>query len=298
MKKIPIAVLLLSFFLGVLLTACKKEIDFDYNEIPAIVVVEGKMTNEGTEVMITKSRSVTDSVWGRCLPGAVVTVSSSGVSETIAYDAQAGCYRSSLKGIPGQTYQLAVDFEGRHYEGVAKMPAATSILSTELYWFSMLNERIVIYEMWATDPEPNERNYYWYRMDRITHHPHFKDWKHHKPYVWNAFDDRGNPPGLVYRDIMCMSERAAEEDKEENWEKILYEGDTLTFQLMTIDRSSFEYFTSLKAGQSGGANPRSNLTGGCLGYFTAGSVSRADTLVFYYDSIKPQATFNDFLVNK
>ena len=76
MKKIPIAVLLLSFFLGVLLTACKKEIDFDYNEIPAIVVVEGKVTNEGTEVMITKSRSVTDSVWGRCLPGAVVTVSS------------------------------------------------------------------------------------------------------------------------------------------------------------------------------------------------------------------------------
>ena len=100
MKKIPIAILLQFSLLVVLLTACKKEIDFDYNEIPAIVVVEGRVTNEGTEVMITKSRSVTDSVWGHCLPGAVVTVSSSGVSETIAYDVQSDCYRSLLKGTP------------------------------------------------------------------------------------------------------------------------------------------------------------------------------------------------------
>jgi hypothetical protein len=82
----------------------------------------------------------------------------------------------------------------------------------------------------------------------------------------------------------------AEEDEEENWDRILYEGDTITFQLMPIDRVSFDYFTSLRAGQSGGANPRSNLSGGCLGYFTAGCVTRADTMVFHYDSIKPHAT--------
>jgi hypothetical protein len=60
---------------------------------------------------------------------------------------------------------------------------------------------------------------------------------------------------------------------------------------MTIDRPTFDYFQSLRAGQSGGANPRSNLSGGCLGYFTAGSLMHADTLVFSYDSIKPNATF-------
>ena len=274
-------------------TACKKEIDFDYNEIDPIVVVEGRVTNEGTEVLVTKSRSVTDSVKSHCLPGAVVTVSSAdGVSERIDYDPQAQCYRSPLKGRVGETYRLTVDFEGHHYEGQATMPPAAPILSTEFLWLTMFGEKAVVYEMWARDPTPDERNYYWYRIDRITHHPHFANKTLTEPYLWSVFDDRGNPPGLLYRDVMCMPMKMAEEDKEEYWKRILYEGDSIVFQLMTIDRTTFDYFTSLRAGQSGGANPRSNLTGGCLGYFTAGSLTRADTLVFHYDSIKPKATFH------
>lgn len=290
-------------FLLLLFTACKKTIDFDYNEIAPIVVVEGRVTNEGTEIVVTKSRSVTDSVRGRCLPGAVVTVSSDGVSETIPYDALSLSYRSSLKGTPGKTYRLTVDFEGQRYEGESTMYAAAPILSAEFFWFSVLDERMVVYEVWAVDAAPDERNYYWYRMNRITHHPHFKDRKNMevgdrivergKAYTWSVFDDRGNPPGLLYRDIMCMSERAAEEDEEENWDRILYEGDTVTFQLMTIDRAAYDYFTSLRAGQGGGANPRSNLTGGCQGYFAAGSVTRADTLVFSYDAVKQEPTFTN-----
>ena len=286
MRKILFYILLITCGL----TACKEEIDFDYNEIDSIVVVEGRVTNEGTEVMITRSRSMTDSVRGRCLPGAVVTVSVNGVNETIAYDPQAQLYRSSLKGMAGQTYRLTVDFENQHYEGTATMPAAAPVLSSEYLWFPVLDDRMVVYELWAADPEPTERNYYWYRMDRVTHHPHFKDRKHIPAYQWGAIDDRGDPLGMVHCAVYCMSERMADEDEEENWERILYEGDTITFQLMTIDRASFDYFTSLRAGQSGGANPRSNLSGGCLGYFTAGSLTRADTLVFHYDSIKPHAT--------
>lgn len=278
-----------------LITACKKVIDFDYNEIAPIVVIEGRVTNEGTEVVVTKSRSVNDSVMGPCQAGAVVVVSHQGVSETIPYDSHSKSYRSALKGKAGETYRLSVDFEGRHYEGEAVMHAPAPILSAEFIWFSMLDERMVVYELWALDPAPDERNYYRYRVDRLTHHPHFKDKRKGKAYAWNVFDDRGNPPGLLYRDIFCMSERAADEDKEENWDRILYEGDTITFQLMTIDRATYDYFTSLRTGQGGGANPRSNLTGGCLGYFTAGSVTRADTLVFRYDSIKPKATFTNQL---
>ena len=272
------------------LTACKKEIDFDYNEIDPIVVVEGRVTNEGTEVMVTRSRSVTDSVKRRCLTGAVVTVSSNDVNEVIGYDPQAQCYHSPLQGRVGQTYRLTVDFEGHHYEGSATMPAAAPILSSEFIWFSVLDERMVVYELWAADPVPGERNYYWYRMDRTTHHPHSEAKRLKSPYAWSVFDDRGNPPGLIFRDIFCMSERMVEEDEEENWDRILYDGDTVTFQLMAIDRPTHEYFSSLRAGQGGGANPRSNLTGGCLGYFTAGSLTRADTLVFRYDSIKSHAT--------
>ena len=291
MRNRIIMIYVLCMAAAMLLTACKKEIDFDYNEIDPIVVIEGRVTNEGTTIMITKSRSVTDSVRGRCLTGAVVTISGGGVSEVIAYDPQAQCYRSSLKGTVGESYQLTVDFEGHHYEGTATMPAAAPILQAGFLWFTMLDERMVVYEIWASDPNHEERNYFWFRMDRRTHHPHFEGKQKTEPYRWNVFDNRGTPPGLLYRDIMCMSERMAEEDKEDDWDRILYEGDSIMCQLMSIDRATYDYFTSLRAGQGNGANPRSNLTGGCLGYFTAGSVTYSDTLVFHYDDIKSEMAF-------
>lgn len=271
---------------ALMMMGCKKEIFFDYNEIEPVVVVEGRVTNEGTQVFVSKSRSMNDSVKARCLMGALVTVTADGVERVVAYDEQKGCYASNLIGTPGTTYQLAVDFEGHHYEGTSTMPSVAPVLSAEFLWQPVLEEKLLAYEVWAVDPNPQERNYYWYRMDRTWHHPHFEGENHKEAYRWNAFDDRGCPPGKIYRDVMCMSERAAEEDEEENWKGILYEGDTITFQLMTIDRDTYEYFTSLRAGQGGGANPRTNLTGGCQGYFAAGSVSHADTLVYSKEIIK------------
>ncbi len=271
--------------LGVLLAGCKKEIDFDYNEMEPIVVVEGRLTNEGAKVMITKSRSVTDSVKSRCLTGADVHILAEGIDVTLNYNIAKGCYESNLKGIPGTTYQLSVDFEGKHYEGSSTMLPPAPIVTTQFLWQEILDERLLAFEVLAIDPDSLERNHFWYRMDRITHHPHFEGKDMSEPYRWGIFTDRGNPPGKILRDVTCMSEKAAEEDEEENWKGILYEGDTITFQLMTLDLPAYEFYSTLRAGQGGGANPRSNLTGGCQGCFVAGSVSRADTIVFSYSKV-------------
>lgn len=276
--------LALSFLL---LVACTKEIDFDYNDVSPVVMIEGNVSNEGCEVLITKTRHMADSTKSPCLTGASVVITSEGVSQTLPFDAHTRSYRSPFKGTPRQTYQLSIDFEGQHYEATSTMPAPAPIKSATFLWQTIMKERLLAYEVWAIDPYPDERNYYWYRMDRISHHPHFDTKKLTEAYRWNVFDDRGFPPGLIYRDVICMSERAAEEDKEENWKSILYEGDTITFQLMTIDRPTYDFFRSLRSGQSGGANPSTNITGApCLGYFTATSITHADTVVFHYDNIQ------------
>ena len=286
MKKKVYCILLLFYFF-IFHSSCTKEIDFDYNEVTPLVMIEGRVTNEGCEVLITKTRSVTDSVKSPCLQGAEVAITAEGVNEILSYDTISHSYRSSFCGTPGQTYHLSITFEGCHYEGTSTMPAPAPIKSTEFLWQSIMDERLLAFEVWAHDLEPNERNYYWYRMDRYSKHPHFEKKPIKGAYRWNVFDDRGCPPGLIYRDVMCMSERAAEEDEEENWKSILYEGDSITFTLMTIDEPSYEFFRSLRAGQSGGANPTSNLTGSsCLGYFTATSITHAEPIVFSYDSIK------------
>lgn len=277
-------------------TACKKEIDFDFHEVDPIIVIEGRVTNEGTSVMITPSRPVTDSVRPRCLQGAVVTIlcksvpegqaTADGTPTLLTYDRATDSYRSDMKGAAGTTYGLSVDYNGRHYEASAFMPAMAPILSADFFWMSVIDERMLVYELWAVDPYPAERNQYLYRVDRISHHPHFEGKTNTEPYRWGVVDDRGFPPGKVFIDVMCSNEKTMDEDKEENWKSILYDGDSIRCQLMTIDRSVYDYFTSLRAGQSGGANPRSNITGGCLGYFAAGYVSRTDTLVFRRDSVK------------
>lgn len=276
------------------IVGCTKEIDFEYNEMTPLVVIEGQVTNEGTRVMVTQTRSVYDREKSRCLPGAVVTVSTSNVTTPIPYDATAGCYRSPLVGEPGLSYHLRVELDGKTYESTSTMPYPSKVLSALFFWQSVIDERLLVYELWATDPEPSERNYYWYRVDRLTHHPHFDGKDMSEAYLWGAFDDRGNPPGLVYRDVMCMSERMADEDEEENWKRILYEGDSLTCQLMNIDQGVHEYLTSLRAGQGGGANPKTNISGGCQGYFAAMSIAHADTIVYRHEEIREFEDFADY----
>ena len=126
------------------LTGCKKEIDFDFHEVEPVVVIEGRVTNEGAVVTVTQSRSVTDSVRPHCLPGAVVTITTEGNTTTLPYDAASNSYRSATAGVAGNTYQLDVDFAGHHYEASAYMPLAAPILSADFFWMSMLDERMLV----------------------------------------------------------------------------------------------------------------------------------------------------------
>lgn len=268
------------------LAACTKAIDFDFHEVEPIVVIEGRVTNEGTFVVITQSRSVTDSVHSRCMTGAVVSITTDDSTTILSYDAASDSYRSSMTGVAGKTYQLSVDFDGHHYEATSCMPASAPILSSGFFWMSMMDERMLVYELWAVDPDPSERSHYWYRIDRISHHPHFEGKTTTEPYRWGVLDDRGCPPGKVFIDMMCASEKKMDKDEEEDWKSILYDGDTITCQLMTITPTVYDYFRALRAGQRGGANPHSNITGGCLGYFLAGSITHTDTVVFNRNNVQ------------
>ena len=269
-----------------LLTACTKEIDFDFNEIDPIVVIEGKVTNEGMSVIITRSRSVTDSVHARCLQGANVVISDGTTTTILPYDAATDSYYSSTPGTAHHTYRLAVSFEGAHYEASSTMPPAAPIVSSEFMWLPMMDSRMLCYEMWAVDPEPDVRNYYWVQMHRISHHPHFDGKRQTEPFGWDLFDDRGCPPGTLFIDWMIASEQSMDEDKEENWKHLLYDGDSVSLRLMSVDPQVYNYLLELGSGQHNGANPHSNITGGCLGYFAACSVTHTDTIVFNRNNLK------------
>lgn len=264
--------------------SCQKEIELDYRDIEPVVSIEGRVTNEQVYVLITRTRSMNDSVKSRGIGGAVVTISSEDGTEQLVYDARDGYYRpaSGMKGMPGRTYRLDVTLDGHQYAASSTMPRQAPIVSTQFIWQSLLDNGMLMYEMWATDPEPDVRNYYWYRVDRRAKDPKVRQKQGTDAYRWSSFDDRGAINARIYRDIMCVNEEMmdGQDIEDDQLKSILFDGDTITLQLMTIDRAMFEYYQSLSVGQRMGANPISNISGGCLGYFAAGSVSHADTVIY------------------
>lgn len=264
--------------------SCQKEIELDYRDIEPVVSIEGRVTNEQVYVLITRTRSMNDSVKSRGIGGAVVTISSEDGTEQLVYDARDGYYRpaSGMKGVPGRTYRLDVTLDGHQYAATSTMPRQAPIVSTQFIWQSLLDNGMLMYEMWASDPEPDMRNYYWYRVDRRAKDPKVRQKQGTDAYRWSSFDDRGAINARIYRDIMCVNEEMmdGQDIEDDQLKSILFDGDTITLQLMTIDRAMFEYYQSLSVGQRMGANPISNISGGCLGYFAAGSVSHADTVIY------------------
>ncbi len=282
MSRAPYIILLLAAWLA----ACEKELDFSYHTTEPLLVIEGRVTNEGSEVLITRTRAVDDSVRSRGLSGAEVLVTCDDGSTTLLpFDPATGTYRSPMKGETGHSYQLKVHFEGRSYSATSNMPPVATILSANFLWQSVMGSRLLVYEMWAAEQQPSERNFYCYRMDRRSSHPNMKGKRQGDTYRWAVFDNRGCPPGYIYRDVMCSSEQLMDDEDEEYWNTTLYEGDIITFQLMSIDRSVYDYYASLRTGQNGGANPRSNISGGCLGYFAAMNISRTSPQVFHRDDV-------------
>jgi len=266
------------------LTACKKEIEMDYREVEPLIMIEGRVTNEGVSVLITRTRNMDDPVKGRGLPGAEVCIEADGATEKLLYDPATGCYisPSGMKGQTGKTYRMTADFEGNHYEATSTMPPPADIKATQFKWLDFMGDRMLFFIFEATDPQPDQLNYYWYRMDRETTNPWLLEHTDtSEAYRWGVFDNRGSIPGLIIHDIICMTENNAEKDEEEDRKRLLYDGDIVSLSLMTIDRATFEYFKTLSAGQRGGANPKGNITGGCLGYFTATSITRATPIVYH-----------------
>ena len=230
------------------------------------VVIEGRVTNETVSVLITTTCDMEDSVkvCGRD-DDTVILSDDKGFNDELLYEAD-GRYRSpsQLTGAPGTAYTLTVETGGKTYTSSSVMQRQAVILSTAFRWEKFMNSRMLYYEVEVEDIK-GEENHYCYHM-----------YRNGEPYRWNVFTDQGDTDGIIFVDITCMDEDTAEENKEEDPNDILYEGDRITVEVQTIDRRAYDYLCSLGLSERTSANPIANFTGGCLGYFSAYSAVRVE----------------------
>jgi hypothetical protein len=271
MKRISfISIALITLFT----TSCKDDIDFDYHDIAPKFIIEGSVSNIGAEVIVGKTINMTDTAKHVPVDNASVVITSSDGKQYTMSSVGNGIYHSDndFKAIAGNLYTLNVDIDNTTYTSYSEMQDSTSIKSAWFAWEKVVSQDELCCHIQFQDIKDQE-NYYCYRI-----------YRNDSIYKWGVMHDLGYENTLIDKTIPCVSRQTIKDNNKDDRESILFNGDRIRFEILAIDKRTYDYLYSLQLGKGNYANPINNFTGGCLGYFSAHSVSSFNML-FNYDKV-------------
>lgn len=235
------------------LISCTKEIELDYHDIEPVPVIEGLLSADRTEVRITRTRNMDDSVKSAGIEvDRVEIISANGLATTLNYQSD-GFYRpaSAITLNDGETYTLRVTMDGVTYTGESTLQPAIQITEPEFLWANLMDWMQVM-EFETINVADDAEVYGWIRI-----------YRNRELYFADVGRIKGNSPidiGLYYDSDMELDE-----------EMILYNGDTLALEVRTIDLDVYNYLAEYNSTKM---NPEQFFTPSvegkvCLGYFAA-----------------------------
>jgi hypothetical protein len=257
-------VAVLIFFSG--LISCQKVINLDLNSASPQLVVEANISDGQGPYFVRLSKTVNFDEVSAIPPvtGATVEISDSlsDTHETLT-ELNNGVYRTSLlKGIPGHMYRLTINTEGLVYEAVSAMPFPAVALKLDVTreidddsFGGNNGGRIYQYRVNYEINDPVEfTNYYRF----VVYH------KNRELSSRRVFDDQFHN-GKIIADGFILHDTIDFDP-----------GDTVRIELQNIDKNTYNFFRTLRAGAGGlsflsasPSNPISNISNKGLGYFSA-----------------------------
>ena len=247
----------------ILFTGCEKIINVDLVEAKPQLVIEGLIT-DGTgpyTVKLSKTGSYFNKAVLPLVSKAVVVISDNqGAIDTLK-ESKPGIYLTSkIRGIPGRTYSLMVLSDKIKYTASSTMFSHVNIdlLKLEKSYSSGtglgdIGQAEIRVEIICYFQDPLEKNYY-------------------RTVVLNDSQADGN--FKLYDDEYTNGKKTGLQVKRA---KI---GDKINVELMSLDKSTFEYYRTLSdllnsnpIFGSTPVNPNTNLTNGALGFFGAFAIS-------------------------
>lgn len=247
----------IAFVLSISIVSCTKIIDVNIDNTEPAHVIEANISDAAGPyyVRITKTIDLDKDNNFPGISGATVRISDDAGNNELLTDDGGGYYSTtSLQGTPGRTYTLTVEVEGKTYTSVCKMPTKVpfdSLGYKDVQTFNGLNPYPTVY---YRDPV-GTGNYYRAILyadgkpmeDLFIESDEFIDGKSRSAVLFNG-------------------------DEEE--ESLIYFDDSVTVEMRCIDKYVFEYLEQI--GEADGnsnaatpANPKNNIQGGALGYFSA-----------------------------
>ncbi len=256
---VPITVLLVAL----VFVSCQQVVSIDLNKANPRIVIEGIITDQAVpdSVRITKSGDYFEpSLFFPSISNALVTISdNAGTLDTLKED-DPGTYRTwTLRGFPGRTYTLSATIDGTVYTAVSTMPEKVFIDSLYTTPFRAFDGDLGYYINISFQDPPTPGNYY--RVNLGINRPIPSDSITGDRY--HLFTDK-----LVNGNHVTIRLRTR---------RSVMRGDTLTVELLSIDKAAYDYYNTLndiltsdRAPTSlAPTNPNTNLSNGSLGYFAA-----------------------------
>lgn len=238
-------------FIITLLSSCTKVIDANLGESPALLVIEGAVSDSSKPwVRVTRLIDVDRNNNFPGVTGAVVTITDdAGNTTQLQQSAQGTYFGNEIIGTPGRTYNLKVELDGKVYTATSTMPQKVYIdsLYESSFGFGAGSDFATFT---YTDPAGIGGNY--------------------RAVLWHN--------DTLKTDIFIEDDKYSDGNSREavlfSQDYELIPGDKYTVELQCIDRPVYEYFNVLQevdgsSALASPANPASNITGGALGYFSA-----------------------------
>ena len=261
----PGGVVGLSIVLTALLCSCEQVIGVDLNQAAPQVVIEGIVTDQPGPYSVTLTKSgnyFEQSLYFPPVTNALVVLSDDIGDRDTLKEGIPGTYQSSsvLRGMPGRTYALKVETGGKGYDAFSTMPQKVAIdsLFAVPRRGSSSEPGYDIYLLFKDPPELG--NYYRVNV-------HVSD-----PLV--AMDSIDGRRYRLYSDKLTNGNEALYRVRAR---RTIVPGDTITVDLLSLDKATYEYYRTLNdiltsdrsPTSLSPANPNTNLSSGSLGYFTA-----------------------------
>lgn len=263
-SRFPMVLALVS--LGFLLSSCEKVVSIDLNNAAPHLVIEGIVTDQqgpsSVKLSLTGNYFEPSLVFPPVSGALVILTDDLGDRDTLK-EATSGTYLSTkIKGIAGTTYALTVISGGTEYDGNSSMPH--KVLIDSLYALPRRefdgDRGYDIYVMFRDPPQPG--NYYRINAQSSSLIPS------------DSIDGRRY---RLFTDKLTNGNEMAERIRAG---RNVNPGDTITVELLSIDKATYDYFNTLSdilssdraATSLSPANPNTNLTNGPLGYFSAYTV--------------------------
>ncbi|MFI3281444.1 MAG: DUF4249 family protein [Rikenellaceae bacterium] len=251
-----------------MVVGCSKVIDIDYTSADPLYVAVSTLSTQGGSLLLTQSSAMDEPAQSDPITKAVVSVS--GTSGDLYYfepDAD-GIYQidSDILLSVGDDYTLTIEVDDQVFTSTSHLYAAPEIADVSFSMQQFSSDMDLVFCTFSIMDQAGEENYYRYRFR----------------YFANDNEESGEPDWSLTKEtfdgepITLMTHLYT-------MDRDLEDGDVITIEVQAIDKAVYDYLYTLNLSGSSATNPTSNFTGGCLGYFSAYSLSTKVT-EFYYEN--------------